>query len=482
MTHELTLGDDTTAILAKLDSANTRFTARYPGESEARQPVHTVYGGAQLFRADIAARLGKGALASMKAYAPDPFTFARALGAPGAETLPTKKKESRAAIAAVRKNASKARVRDHASWLAVTVYDRVLEKLAREPVEDFRIDFEDGFGHRSDEEEDATAIRTAEEVAKGMAAGTLPPFLGIRIKPFSDGLERRSARTLDLFFTTLVKATDGRIPERFVVTLPKVPVPEQVTALDEILTLLEQKLGLKEKEIRVELMIELTQSIFDAGGRFNLPLLLEAANGRCVGAHFGTYDYTASNSITAAHQRMDHPWCELALGMMKIAYAGTGVHLSDGATNVLPVPLHRAAEGKTLNKRERQANAEAIHAAWALAYRHVRGSLTRGYYQGWDLHPAQLPVRYAATYGFFLEGFAPAAERLSNFISKAAQATLVGDVFDDAATGQGLLNFFLRALNAGAVDLEELGATGLTKDELATRSFKKILEGRGAAA
>ena len=62
----------------------------------------------------------------------------------------------------------------------------------------------------------------------------------------------------------------------------------------------------------------------------------------------------------------------------------------------------------------------------------------------WDLHPAQLPSRYAAVYAFYLSALDAATRRLRAFIDKAAQATLVGDVFDDAATGQGLLNFFVR--------------------------------------
>ena len=67
-------------------------------------------------------------------------------------------------------------------------------------------------------------------------------------------------------------------------------------------------------------------------------------------------------------------------------------------------------------------------------------------------------------------------------LEKAAQATLVGDVFDDAATGQGLLNYFLRAINCGAITLDEVKATGLTMDEIRTRSFLKILDGRKKAA
>lgn len=470
------LTSEAEAVLAKLDEPNAAVARRWSGLPAGRQPVHTVYGGAQLFRADIASRMGKSALATLSTYAPDPIVFARALSMSGAQTLPDKKKKKKGALAGARSDLD-ARSSSDPAALAVRVYERVLRKLSTEPVEDFRIDFEDGFGHRPDDEEDAVAIVAAEQVARGLAEGGLPPFLGIRIKPLDGGLERRAASTLDLFLTTLLGRSEGRLPDPFIVTLPKVTSPQQVEALCELLALIEQAHGLEMGTVRVELMIELTATLFDAHGRFALPRLADAAGSRLFGAHFGTYDYTASNDITAAHQTMDHPSCQLALHLMKIAYSGQPLFLSDGATNVMPVPVHR---GEKLKKKQRADNERVVHDAWALSYRHIRGSLENGLYQGWDLHPAQLPVRYAATYAFFLEGFDPAAARLRNFVEQAAQATLVGDVFDDAATGQGLLNFFLRALNAGAVSIDELAATGLSRDEIATRSFAKILAGRRA--
>jgi hypothetical protein len=227
--------------------------------------------------------------------------------------------------------------------------------------------------------------------------------------------------------------------------------------------------------LKMEIMIEVTQALLAPDGRSPLPAFLEACQGRCTGAHLGTYDFTASCSITAAYQTMDHPLCDLAKGMMTLAYAGTGIFLSDGATNVMPVGPHKESD---LTPAQADQNKASVHAAWQLAARHVRHSLVSGFYQGWDLHPAQLPVRYATCYAFFLEGFGQAAERLSNFVEKSAQATLVGDVFDDAATGQGLLNYFLRALNCGAITLDDVAQTGLTPEEFGLRSFAKILAAR----
>src|SRR5437899_2591264 len=173
---------------------------------------------------------------------------------------------------------------------------------------------------------------------------------------------------------------------------------------------------------------------------------------------------------------MRHPACDFAKHMMKVAYAGTGVFLSDGATTTMPVAPHK---GDSLSEDQKRENLRAIHVAWRLHAEHIRHSLVNGFYQGWDLHPAQLPSRYAAVYAFFLEGLGAASERLKNFVQKTAQATLVGDVFDDAATGQGLLNYFLRAMNCGAIsEREATEMSGLTLEELRGRSFLKILSKR----
>jgi citrate lyase beta subunit len=431
-------------ITRPLRSQLIDFAKRFPRESGRRQPVHTVYGGAHLFKSDTAVRLGQLSVRAFQTYAPDAGTFADALGLPGE--------------------------------ISETIHSRVSEKLTREAVEDFRIDFEDGYGTRSDAEEDGHTAAAADEVAKGLAAGTLSPFIGIRIKTFSEELHARALRTLDIFLTTLTAATGGKLPPNFVVTLPKIVAPEQVTTLVHDFDELEPKLGLQTGSLKMEMMIETTQSIIASDGQIAMPRLLEAARGRCTAAHFGTYDYTASCSITAAYQDMLHPACDFARSMMQVAFGSTGVWLSDGATNIMPVPPHR---GEDLTQAQLDENMSVVHRAWRLHYDHCRHSLANAFYQGWDLHPAQLPTRYAAVFTFFLEGLDAASERLRNFVEKAAQATLVGDVFDDAATGQGLLNYFLRAINCGAVTEQEvLERTSLTLDELRSGSFVKILKNR----
>jgi len=417
------------ATATTLRKANLAVARAYPGESGERQPVHTVYGGAHLFRSDLAPKLGAVALKALDEHAPDAASFANALGL-----------EGDAAFAQV-------------------IRDRVVAKLRREPVEDFRVDFEDGYGNRPDAEEDAHAASVAELMAAGLTAGTLPPFVGIRIKPLSAELQARSLRTLELFVTALARATQRRLPPNFAVTVPKLMTPVHVSTVASACQALERKLKLPKGAIKIELMIETPQSILGPDGTSPLRSFVEAGGGRVRGAHFGTYDYTALSGITASWQHMRHQACDFAKHMMQVALAQSGVFLSDGATNIMPVPPD-------------------VHRAWKIHFEDVRHSLVNGFYQGWDLHPAQLPTRYAAVYSFFLSARPAATVRLRNFVEKAAQATLVGDVFDDAATGQGLLNFFVRGLSSGALTMDEARETGLSVEELQSRSFLQILENR----
>jgi citrate lyase beta subunit len=412
----------------RLQRASARITDQFPGEGPERQPVHTVYGGAQLFSSNTVIKLGEMAREFASQWAAEPEDLVSVLGLD--------------------------------PELAERVHGAVLAKLEREPIEDYRIDFEDGYGHRPDDEEDRHAIGTAEQVADGMGAGTLSPFIGIRVKSMSGELHRRALRTMDQFITRLVEEA-GRLPDGFTVTLPKIQGAAQVEVTVSALEELESALDID--RVSIELMVETPQTIIDVDGAAGVRKWVELADGRVRGAHFGTYDYTASLSITAAYQTMDHPACDFARHVQQVSLAGTGVWLSDGATNVMPVG----------------DDPEVIRDAMRLHYDHIRHSLSHAYYQGWDLHPAQLVTRYAAVYSFFLEGLDAAGARLSNFVESAAKATMVGDVFDDAATGQGLLNYFLRAINCGAISEDEATSrTGLTVDELRTRSFLRILEGR----
>jgi citrate lyase beta subunit len=417
----MSLVDDSAPELAALRRASDAFAAHYPGEPRRRQPVHTLYGSAHRFEADTMQRLGQAALRTLTRYAPDAEELARGVGMSGD---------------------------------APAVYARVRAKLQREPIEDFRIDFEDGFGARSDAEEDAAAISAGRALGRAGRAGIAPPFTGIRIKSLGDAA-RRACRTLDLFVGTLLDES-GSLPPGFVVTLPKVNVPEQPQALARWLARLEDRHGLPPMSLRLEMMVETTQAFVGADGRSPLPGFLDACAGRCTGVHLGVYDFTASCEIAAAYQSMAHPMCELARGMMKLACGGRGVWLSDGSTNVLPVGPH---DGTDLTPAQREENLAAVRHGWQLSYAHVRRSLEAGFYQGWDLHPAQLPARYAACFAFYREGFAQAAARLRRYADKAAQGP--STIADEPATVQALSGYVRRALACGAIDTQDLEAAGL---------------------
>ncbi len=104
-----------------------------------------------------------------------------------------------------------------------------------------------------------------------MKDGTLPPSIGIRIKPLNEELKRRSFRTFDLFLTTLLEKSGGTLPPNFVVTLPKITAPEQVTALASACDAFEYWRDIAGLALKFELMIETTQSVFAADGAVALP-------------------------------------------------------------------------------------------------------------------------------------------------------------------------------------------------------------------
>ncbi|WP_055586979.1 DUF6986 family protein [Peterkaempfera griseoplana] len=412
------------ALLAEVDTslaeADAELARRYPGDPGSRQPVHTVYVPADRFDAETVRSWGSQALEAMDAHAPTPGAFAAALGVPG-------------------------------GGLAAEVHARVRAKLAREPVEDLRIDFEDGYGHRPDAEEDADAVRTARLVAAAAADGTGPPYAGVRVKCLEAGVRTRGIRTLDLFLTALLDAS-GALPAGLRLTLPKVTHPGQAAAMARLCEGFERAAGLPDRRIGFEIQIETTQSILGADGRATVARLIDAADGRCTGLHYGTFDYSAACGVGPAQQRPDHPAADYAKAVMQVAAAGTGVRLSDGSTNVLPV-------GTT----------EEVHAAWRLHHGLVRRSLERAYYQGWDMHPGQLPTRYAAVYAFYREGLGAAGRRLAAYLSGAA-----GGVLDEPATARALSGHLLRGLDCGALDGAEVaGACGLDRAEL------ESLAGRG---
>src|SRR5687767_13299211 len=159
--------NEKSALLDQLQTANLKFQKTYPGDKPERQPVHTVYGGANLFKADTCVKMGDIALKNLQTYAPNFVVLANVLQLNGYEHLPRHQSEIEALTKKLDGMPEALRKREPA-WLSHTVYNKIIKKLEKEAVEDFRIDFEDGFGNRPDDEEDATAVQAARELATGM--------------------------------------------------------------------------------------------------------------------------------------------------------------------------------------------------------------------------------------------------------------------------------------------------------------------------
>ena len=431
MNDDQRTGVDIEALTAEIDhrlkDADAALARDYPGERAGRQPVHTLYVSADQVEPTLLASYGNQAQMSI--------------------------------------------VENGAEFLDVLDGDedlvgRVLAKLEREPVEDLRIDFEDGYGTRPDEEEDETARRAGSVLAQWVNDGGAPPFHGIRFKSLEQSTRGRGLRTLALFLESLLGSAG--LPAGFVVTLPKVTSVDQVEAMTVAAECLEKDLSLPSGALRFELQVETPQAVLGSDGTVLVARMIHASAGRCAGLHYGTYDYSADLGIAPDQQSLEHPVADHAKAVMQAAAAGTGVRLSDGSTNLLPV-----------------GDADAVRAGWANHMRLVRRSLARGFYQGWDLHPAQLPTRYAATFEFFRSGLEPVVERLRAYALKSrvpADGTegILGNptrVQDEPATARAMAAFLLRGLDCGAMtDAEVATASGLNLNkltELAGRPVEK---------
>lgn len=431
--------------MTRLHDANESFLGRFPGTSGTFQPVHTVYGGANLYKPGAAAKLQQLAQKHMAEYAADVASFASNLDLHESDDL------------------------------VAAVFERVNAKLATEAIEDHRVDFEDGYGTRSDDEEDEHCKAAAAAMAEGLLEGTLPKGVGIRIKALSNESMGRSLRTLDLFVSALAVAAKGQFPERFFVTLPKVTSVTQVEALREVLDMLETRIGIPSGSLHLEIMLENVQVLFNDLGHFALRELVAAGKGRVTTMVLGTFDYTASANVSAAYQAHDHQVADFARQMLIAGLMDSSVHISDGVTNLMPTPVHR---GTDLTEQQVSENLAAVQAGWRLHFNNILHSMSLGIYQGWDLNPAQLPIRYAAVFYFYLTGLAEATARLQTFVGKAAQASMTGSTFDDAATGQGLVNFFRNGYRCGALSTDEVLASGVTVEELERGSFVDIVANR----
>jgi citrate lyase beta subunit len=389
---------------AMLSEADRALASGYPGERRGRQPVHTAYVPADKFTPALAADWGRQALRALETWAPGPAEFGGVMDVPPA--------------------------------LAAEVRSRVLAKLVAEPVEDLRLDFEDGYHPRARDAagaaEDADAGAAAAALAEAIAAGVAPPFTGLRCKSLEAGTRRRAIRTLEAFLAALLSR--GPLPAGFVITLPKVTSAAQVEAMAHLCGRLELAHDLAQGQLTFEVQVETPQIILGADGAATVAKCVRAAGGRLAGLHYGTYDYSAALGIAAAYQSMRHPAADYARAVMQVAAAGTGVRLSDGSSNVLP-----------------EGDREDVVAAWRLHSALVRRSLERGFYQGWDLHPAQLASRYAATYAFFRQELPVTCARLRSYLGSSRSGVL-----EEPATARALAGYLRRGLDCGAICEQEV--------------------------
>lgn len=390
---------------ARLAADDAAFDVAYPGDPVTRQPLHTCYVPADRAWTRTPRTWGDTALAVLDRLGPPPGTE--------------------------------------------SVADRIRGKLQAQPVEDLRIDLEDGYGHRPDAEEDAHA-ETAGTTLAALGSDPQGPFVsGVRVKGLQPETRARGLRSL-LTVVDAARAGDPGWPRRrTVVVLPKATSPAQVAAMAEVLATVETSRGLPAGSLRLEVQVEVPQALVGADGRIAVAGMLSAGAGRVEGLHFGTYDFSAAVGVSGGHQASDHPLADHAKALMQLAAAGTGARVVDGSTNILPA-----------------GDDDTVLDAWETHARLVRRALRRGLYQGWDLHPGQLVTRYGVTYAFLREEFAVAAPRLRAYVERGPGRG-DGATLDEPATARALAGAVLRGVDCGAVEeAEALAATGLKRSVL----------------
>ncbi|MEV4129366.1 aldolase/citrate lyase family protein [Nocardia sp. NPDC049707] len=374
-------------IDALLDPIDADLRTRYPGRDGRVQPIHTAYVPADRATAATPAEWGAAAIELLERH------HDLLAGIDGTDALPA-----------------------------------VRRQLEQRPIQDLRIDFEDGYGFRSDAEEDAAATNAGTVLAEWATRPGGPTSLGIRMKGLAGTERTRALRTLEL-----VLDTAGGVPPGFVFTVPKIRAVEQVSALVVLCDALERGCGLDAGTLRFELQIESPQAIIAADGSAPIAKMIGLSEGRCSALHFGTYDYTAACGIAAPDQALDHPAADYAKSVMQVAAAQTGVWICDGSTQIVP---DREPESALRNH-----------------HRLVGRALRLGYYQGWDMHPGHLITRWLATYEFFRRAIDVAVPRLVAYLDRRS-----GAVMDEPATAEALAATVLRGLNCGARTADELGA------------------------
>lgn len=387
--HRALANDARAAIERLLGPVDDDLAAGYPGGASGAQPVHTVYVGAADVDEDTPARWGRRALAIAADAAPVVAELA-----------------------------------------SDDVAEIVSKRLRDNPIEDFRIDLEDGYGWRGDAAEDADARRAGQTLAAWTGDRPhAPRVAGIRAKGLGARERDRGIRTLEL-----VLDAAGGVPDGFVFTVPKLRDVRQVEAVNVMCAEFERVHGLADGALRYELQVEIPQAIVGADGTATVARAIHAGAPRVVGLHYGTYDYSAACGIVSAQQSLAHPAADHAKSVMQAAAAQTGVWISDGSTQVMPT-----------------GSPESVAAALRRHHALVIRSLERGFYQGWDMHPGHLVTRWLAVFGFFRSAMPTAARRLQAYFERQS-----GEVVDEPATAMSLALVLQRGLAAGAFTEDEI--------------------------
>ena len=372
-------------LLAPVDA---RLAAQYPGDRPGHQPIHSVYVPADRAHAGTVREWGEIATGLLA---------------------------------------------EHAAVLDGRIPAELVERnLQTGPIQDLRIDFEDGYAPASDAAHDADARRIGAVLAGLPGRPGAPARFGIRPRGLEPAERRRGIRTLEL-----VLEGAGGVPEGFVFTVPKVRSADQVPALNVLCGAFETAHGLAPGTLSYELQIESPHIVLGADGTAGIARAVRDSGGRCSALHFGTYDYTAALGIAPRFQSLTHPTADHAKSVMQLAAAQAGVWVSDGSTQVLP-----------------QGTPAQVRDALELHYELVSRSLRAGLYQGWDLHPGHLVSRWAATLAFYREAMPIAAERIAAYCRGVAGGTKA----DEPATAQMLATLVVRGLACGSFTAAEFGA------------------------
>jgi hypothetical protein len=404
--------------LAPLDAWAAK---RWPGGALLGQPAHTVYVSAAFAKPGVCGAWGRAALASLDAHAPTPAALAAAVGLP---------------VDAVR-----------------DAWPLLRDVLASRPIQDLRVDLEDGYGPHTDAEEDAETDRAAATLLAESVDPAGPVRLGIRHRSLEVATRARAIRTFDRLVGRLTEG--GGVPTGFVVTMPKVVHLDQVRVYVELLRALEKAHRLGDGTLVFEIQVETPQTILAADGTLPLAPMIDAAEGRCTGLHYGTYDYSAALGVSAEHQNAWHPVAQTAKAVMRLAAAQTGVEVSDGSTNQLPV-----------------GDTSTVHANWKVHADLVAGGLADGIRQGWDLHPAQLVTRHLINIVTLRRRLPAALDRLRIYFGADP---LSGATVDEPATAQALAADVLRAVTTGAATAAEVEAgTGTTVAVLTALADRRV--------